>query len=190
MLKHLRPALVLLVLFTLLTGIVYPFAITGIGQVLFRNQAEGSPITRDGAVIGSKLIGQRFSQPAYFWGRPSAAGNGYDARASAGSNFGPSSKALADRIKAEAERLGRPSREIPTDLLTTSGSGLDPHISPAAARFQARRVAEARGLSEATISQLVEAHVEKPAIGFIGESRVNVLELNLALDALSRTTLP
>ncbi len=185
MLKHLRPAFVLLVLFTLLTGIVYPLAMTGVGAGLFRNQAEGSPITRGGAVVGSRLIGQTFTKPEYFWGRPSAAGKGYDARSSSGSNLGPSSQALADRIKAEVERLGQPAGEIPADLLTASGSGLDPHVSPAAARFQITRVAAARGLSPAAVRQLVDAHVETPSFGFIGESRVNVLELNLALDELA-----
>lgn len=183
--SHIRPALVLLVMFTLLLGIAYPLALTGIGQTLFKQQADGSPITRDGKVVGSRLIGQSFTQPGYFWGRPSAAGKGYDARASAGSNLGPSSQALADRIKAEAEKLGQPAGEIPADLLTASGSGLDPHISPAAARFQIARVAAARGLPEADIAKLVDDHVETPSLGFIGEPRVNVLELNLAVDDLT-----
>lgn len=187
MLKQLRPALVMLALLTLLTGILYPFAIAGAGQALFSNQAEGSPITRDGKVIGSKLIGQQFTQPGYFWGRPSAAGKSYDARSSAGSNLGPSSQALVDRIKAEAERLGQPVGEIPADLLTASGSGLDPHISPEAARFQVARVASARGLSPEAVTSLVDAHVELPSLGFLGEPRVNVLELNLALDELAKS---
>lgn len=186
MLKHVRPALVLLALFTLLTGIVYPLATTGIGQAAFANQANGSPIVRDGVVVGSSLIGQQFTRPEYFWGRPSAAGKGYDARSSSGSNLGPSSQALADRITAEAERYGVPASDIPTDLLTASGSGLDPHISPAAARFQLARVAKARGLPEDVVSGVIDAHVETPSLGVIGEERVNVLELNLALDALGR----
>lgn len=187
MLKHVRPALVLLVLFTALTGIVYPLAMTGIGQAAFKRQADGSPIVRDGVVVGSSLIGQSFTRPEYFWGRPSAAGKGYDARSSSGSNLGPSSRVLADRIKAEAERYGVPAGDIPPDLLTASGSGLDPHISPAAARFQLARVAKARGLQEDVVSGLIDAHVETPSLGVIGESRVNVLELNLALDEFGRT---
>jgi K+-transporting ATPase ATPase C chain len=186
MLKHLRPAVVLLALFTLLTGLVYPLAMTGIGQAAFSNQANGSPIVRDGVVVGSSLIGQQFTRPEYFWGRPSAAGKGYDGRSSSGSNLGPSSRALADRIKAEAERHGVPAGDIPPDLLTASGSGLDPHITPAAARFQVARVAEARGLQAEVVSSLIDAHVETPSLGVIGEERVNVLELNLALDALGR----
>jgi K+-transporting ATPase ATPase C chain len=186
MLKHVRPALVLLALFTLLTGLVYPLAMTGIGQAAFSNQANGSPIVRDGVIIGSSLIGQQFTRPEYFWGRPSAAGKGYDARSSSGSNLGPSSQALADRIKVEAERYGVPAGNIPPDLLTASGSGLDPHISTAAARFQLVRVARARGLPEDVVSGLIDAHVETPSLGVIGEERVNVLELNLALDALGR----
>ena len=184
MLKHVRPALVLLFLFTALTGIVYPLAMTGIGQAAFKRQADGSPIVRDGVVVGSNLIGQQFTRPEYFWGRPSAAGKGYDARSSSGSNLGPSSQALADRIKAEAERYGVEAGDIPSDLLTASASGLDPHISPAAARFQLARVAKARGLQETVVSALIDAHVEAPALGVIGENRVNVLELNLGLDEL------
>ena len=186
MLKHVRPALVLLALFTLLTGLVYPLALSGVGQAAFSNQANGSPIKRDGVVVGSSLIGQQFTQPEYFWGRPSAAGKGYDARSSSGSNLGPSSQALADRIKGEAARYGVPASDIPPDLLTASGSGLDPHISPAAARFQLARVAKARGLPDDVVSSLIDAHVETPSLGVVGEERVNVLELNLALDALGR----
>lgn len=184
MLKHVRPALALLLLFTLLTGLVYPLAMTGIAQAAFKRQAEGSPVVRDGIVVGSSLIGQTFTSPGYFWGRPSAAGKGYDARSSSGSNLGPSSQALADRISAEAERYGVPASEIPADLLTASASGLDPHISPAAARFQLARVASARGLSESAVSSLIDAHIETPSLGVLGESRVNVLALNLALDEL------
>jgi len=186
MLKHLRPALVLLALSTLLTGLVYPLAMTGIGQAAFSHQANGSAIERDGLVVGSRLIGQQFTRPEYFWGRPSAAGQGYDARSSSGSNLGPSSQALADRITAEAERYGLPASDIPPDLLTASGSGLDPHISPAAARFQLARVAKARGLPEDVVSSLIDAHVETPSLGVLGEDRVNVVELNIALDALGR----
>ena len=186
MLKHVRPALVLLALFTLLTGLLYPLAIAGAGQSLFRDQAEGSAVIVDGKPVGSRLIGQQFTRPEYFWGRPSAAGKGYDGRASAGSNLGPSSRALAERITAEAAKYGKPLGDIPPDLLTASGSGLDPHISPAAARFQITRVATARGIAEDSVTKLVDDHVETPSLGFLGEPRVNVLELNLALDALSR----
>ncbi|MFT3723247.1 MAG: potassium-transporting ATPase subunit KdpC [Hyphomonadaceae bacterium] len=188
MLKHLRPALVLLALFTLLTGFAYPLAMIGAGQALFPNQAEGSPIVRNGAVVGSSLIGQQFTRPDYFWGRPSAAGKGYDGRTSSGSNLGPSSQALVDRVKGDAARFGRPPSEIPTDLLTASGSGLDPHISPAAARFQVARIAQARRLPEATVAKLVDDHVQAPSLGFIGEPRVNVLDLNLALDDLAKVS--
>ena len=185
--SYIRPAIVLLVLFTLLLGLAYPLAMTGVGQGVFKQKAEGSPIVRDGVVVGSSLIGQQFTTPEYFWGRPSAAGKGYDARASAGSNLGPSSQALVDRITAEAERYGVDAADIPPDLLTASGSGLDPHVSPAAARFQIARVALARSLREVAVGRLVDEHVETPSFGFLGEPRVNVLELNLALDDLART---
>lgn len=185
MLQTLRPAFVLFVLFTLLTGLAYPLAMTAIGQTFFHNAADGSPIVRDGRVVGSALIGQTFTRDDYFWGRPSAAGGGYDARASSGSNLGPTSQALADRVRADAERYGVAVRDIPVDLLTTSGSGLDPHISPAAAQFQAQRVAAARHISVEIVRRLIEAHTELPVAGILGEARVNVLELNLALDELS-----
>ena len=170
-----------------LTGIVYPLAMTGAAQLLFPSRADGS-LLRDekGHVIGSSLIGQRFTAPAYFQGRPSAAGSGYDAGASSGSNLGPTSKKLADRAAADEKRLleenpeaGRP---IPADLLTASGSGLDPHISPEAARWQIARVAAARKVAPERIRTAVEGHAEGRALGFLGEPRVNVLELNLALD--------
>ena len=186
MLQHFRAALVLLVLFTLVLGIGYPLAMTGIGQSVFPKQANGSLILKDGKVIGSKLIGQGFSKPEYFWGRPSGAGkDGYDARSSSGSNFGPSSKALADRMTADAAKFGGAPQDIPSDLLTASGSGLDPDISPAAARFQIKRVAAARALAEADVALLVEKAVRPAPLGVLGDPRVNVLELNLALDALS-----
>ncbi len=142
MLAHLRASIVLLVLFTLLLGFAYPLALTAFGQAVFPHQANGSLVMRGGKVIGSELIGQSFARPDYFWGRPSAAGKGYDARSSSGSNLGPSSQALVDRIKADAARYGVDASQIPADLLTASGSGLDPDISPAAARFQIPRVAK------------------------------------------------
>lgn len=185
MLQHFRTAAVLLVLFTLLLGVGYPLAMTGIGQAVFPHQANGSLIERDGQVIGSELIGQSFAGPDYFWGRPSAAGSGYDARSSSGSNLGPSSQALADRIGTDAERYGGQTEEIPSDLLTASGSGLDPDISPAAARYQIARVAAARGLDEAQVALLVERAIKPAPLGVLGDPRVNVLELNLALDELS-----
>lgn len=184
--QTLRPALVLFTLFTLLLGIVYPLAMTGIGQALFPNAANGSPIVRDGQIVGSTLIGQAFTRDDYFWGRPSAAGDGYDARASSGANLGPTSQALADRISAEAARYGVPASQVPVELLTTSGSGLDPHISPEAALFQVQRVADARGLNIESVRQLIGAHTEAPIAGILGEQRVNVLQLNIALDELSQ----
>ncbi len=181
----LRPALVLFILFTLLLGLAYPLAMTAIGQTLFPHAAHGSSVVRDGRVVGSTLIGQSFTRDDYFWGRPSAAGSGYDARASSGANLGPTAQALADRVRAEAARYGVAARDIPVDLLTTSGSGLDPHISPAAAHFQVQRVAEARRLPVETVRRLVQAHTVQPVGGILGEAHVNVLELNLALDELS-----
>lgn len=183
MVQHLRASAVLLLLFTLLLGIVYPFAIMGIGKVAMPSQANGSLITRNGQIVGSELIGQSFSQPGYFWGRPSAAGaNGYDGRSSSGSNLGPSAAKLADRIKTDAEKYGVPADQIPSDLLTASGSGLDPDISPAAARFQVKRVSAARGMSEAEVALLVEQAIQPAPLGVLGDARVNVLKLNLKLD--------
>ncbi len=184
---HLRPALVLLTLFTLLFGGLYPLAITGVGQLLFSSSANGSLVERDGQIIGSALIGQGFASAKYFHGRPSAAGSdGYDASASSGSNLGPTSAALMTRIGADVAkaRTEQPLLAVPADLVTASGSGLDPHVSPAAARFQIARVAAARGLSESRIETLVAAQTETPLLGILGEPVVNVLRLNLALDAL------
>lgn len=188
MLKELRPALVLLALFTLLLGVGYPLAMTGLGRGLFPKQAEGSLIRRaDGTVIGSALIGQSFTGDGYFHSRPSAAGSGYDAGASSGSNLGPTSAALIERVKEEAVRLGAGASDpVPVDLLTTSGSGLDPHISPEAARYQIARVAKAREMDRAALEALVVQHTEGRLLGLIGEPRVNVLLLNLDLDRQGR----
>ena len=185
MLSQLRPALVSMGLFTALLGLAYPLAVTGVAQAAFPAQANGSLI-RDagGRIIGSALIGQAFAKPEYFHGRPSAAGNGYDAAASSGSNMGPLNDKLIDREKTDAAalRAENPGVVIPADAVTTSASGLDPDISPANARFQAPRVAKARGAPAAAIEALIEAQVQHPLLGFIGQPRINVLALNRALD--------
>jgi len=183
----LRPAVVLTVLFAVLLGLVYPAAITGMAQLAFPAEANGSLVSAGGRVIGSRLIGQPFAGPGWFHSRPSAAGTGYDATQSGGSNLGPTNRALATRVSGDVAALaGSPARPVPADLVTTSGSGLDPHISPEAALRQAERVAAARHLAPAAVRQLVLSHVEQPLLGFIGERRVNVLELNLALDSMAR----
>jgi K+-transporting ATPase ATPase C chain len=198
MLKELRPALVLLIGLTLITGLLYPLAITGFAQLLFPTQAQGSLIVQDGKVVGSALLGQPFNDPKYFHGRPSATTAPdpqdssktveapYNAANSGGSNLGPTSKALADRITADVERLKaeNPSAPVPIDLVTTSGSGLDPDISPDAAYFQVPRVAQARGLPPERVRALVESQIQGRTLGLFGEPRVNVLKLNLALDAI------
>src|SRR6201988_415887 len=196
MLKEIRPEIVVLVALTLITGLAYPLAMTGIAQVLFPYQAQGSMITRDGTVVGSELIGQVFADDKYFHGRPSATNTPdpqdptknvdapYNAANSGGSNLGPTSKMRAARLQADVEKLKaeNPSAPVPVDLVTTSGSGLDPHISPAAALFQVPRVAKARNMPEDRVRQLVSENARGRFAGFLGEPRVNVLALNLALD--------
>ena len=186
MLTHLRPAFIMLTIMTLLTGIAYPLAITGIGQMLMPQAANGSMSSKDDKIIGSSLIGQVWTSDKYFWGRPSAAGDGYNAAASSGSNLGPTSQKLMDRIKTASDKLhiSISAKLLPADAVTTSGSGLDPHISPEFAMLQISRVAKARNLGEDKIKALVDGQIEKPVAGIFGEPRVNVLLLNLALDGL------
>ena len=183
----LRPALVMTILFAALLGLAYPVALTLIGQVAFPAQANGSLITENGKVIGSELIGQSFASPRYFHGRPSAAGSaGYDASGSTGSNLGPTSKVLHDRVQTDVAALRTsPDAMVPIDLVTTSASGLDPDISPEAALYQIDRVAAARGMMPDALRQLIEDHTDHPLLGFLGERRVNVLALNRALDRLA-----
>lgn len=188
MLTHIRPALVLFALFSALTGLAYPLAMTGLAQTLFPHQAHGSLIERDGKLIGSELIGQSFSSPGYFHGRPSATSAPYNAAASSGSNAGPTSKGLIERVQGEAAKRHseHPDAYVPVDFVTTSGSGLDPHVSPATALFQIPRIAKERGLDPVAIEKLVRDAVQNRWLGVFGEPLVNVLQLNLALDRLAR----
>jgi len=183
-LKQIYPAFAITVVLTVLLGIIYPLAVTGLGQLIFPRQAAGSLIEKDGKVIGSSLIGQPFSGPGYFHSRPSAAGSGYDGTASGGTNLGPTSQKLMDSVKAAAESLREenPGSPVPIDMVTASASGLDPHITPAAAEFQVPRIARERRLSEDEVRRIVREHAEGRQFGILGEPRVNVLELNLALD--------
>jgi potassium-transporting ATPase KdpC subunit len=189
--RHLWVAARMLVLMLVLTGIIYPLFVTGVAQLIFPHKANGSMVTVNGAVVGSNLIGQQFTQARYFWPRPSAAGNGYDAMASSGSNLGPTSKALIDRIKKQVAALikvdpGLTLGSVPVDMVTTSASGLDPDITPANAYVQVARVAAARGLTQAAVRNLVKQHVAGRQLGLLGEPHVNVVLLNIALDRLSK----
>ena len=185
--KNLITSVLMTVVTTILFGLLFPLLITGLAQVLFPSKANGELLTRNGKLVGSRLIGQSFSSAGYFYSRPSSAGTGYDAGNSGGSNLGPTNQTLIARVQGDADRLqiGNPGAAIPLDLLTSSGSGLDPHISPEAAEFQVPRIAKERAVSEDVVREAVRQHTESRQFGFLGEARVNVLELNLALDEIS-----
>lgn len=185
---YLRPALAVLAGLTIMVGFAYPAAVTAVAQLAFPAQANGSMITVDGRTVGSTLIGQAFTDPRYFWGRPSAAGDGYDGMASGGSNLGPASRALIERVEATVERLRETNGDapIPVDLVTASASGLDPDISPEAAAYQVARVAAARGVAVSVVEDAVARHTDGPLLGILGQPRVHVLELNLDLDGFVR----
>ena len=191
-LSSLRPAFVMTGLFAALLGLGYPLAMTGIGQLLFPRQANGSLVTENRKVIGSTVVGQAFTSDRYFQTRPSAAGKGYDGLASSGSNLGPTSQVLHDRVKEQVAKMqaAEPGKAIPADLVTTSGSGLDPDITPEAAAYQADRVARVRGLDPAAVRRLVDESVERPLLGVIGEPHVNVFELNRRLDGIGAKQTP
>src|SRR5450759_5039155 len=182
--KNLTIAVLMTIVTTVLLGVVYPLVMTAVAQVLFRDKANGQLISRDGKVIGSRIIGQPFTGPGYFHSRPSAAGDGYDAANSGGTNFGPTNQKLLDRVKQDVATLQKenPGQPVPVDLVTTSASGLDPDVSPAGAEFHVPRIARERGLSEAQVRQIIQQHTEQRTWGLLGEPRVNVLEVNLALD--------
>lgn len=185
--KNLITAILMTLVTTVLFGLMFPLVVTGLAQVLFPRQANGELLTRDGRIVGSKLIGQRFSSPGYFHSRPSSAGAGYDAGNSGGSNLGPTNQSLIARVQGDANRLQaeNPGAALPMDLLTTSGSGLDPHISPEAAEFQVPRISRERGLNDDVVREAVRRHTAQRQFGFLGEPRVNVLELNITLDEIS-----
>jgi K+-transporting ATPase ATPase C chain len=182
--QNLKIAILMTIVTTVLLGLIYPLVVTGLAQLLFHDKANGQLLSRNGQVIGSRIIGQAFAGPGYLHSRPSAAGNGYDAANSGGSNLGPTNQKLIDRVKTDTARLQaeNPGQPVPVDLVTTSASGLDPDVSPAGAEFQVPRIARERGLSEAQVRQIIQQHTEQRTLGLLGEPRVNVLEVNLALD--------
>ena len=182
--QNLKIAILITIVTTVLLGIIYPLLVTGLSQVLFHDKANGQLISRNGEIIGSRIIGQTFAGPGYLHSRPSAAGNGYDAANSGGTNYGPTNQKLIDRVKADTQRLQgeNPDAPVPVELVTTSASGLDPELSPAGAEFQIPRIARERGLSEDQVRAIIAQHTKRRQLGFLGEPRVNVLEVNMALD--------